>query len=221
MDLATFQAAVPKPIRKWVTQEFVDSVDLIEKDPYVAEHIKENLLSYASVLNTPKVELKDYLNYVRYITYKLRGDTAIQCYAKTFPDRYANVIARGDTSIQIGKLASSVEQSQIFKKLMEQAILPSWILNYATYQKAINVQAELMMTAKSEKVRSDAANSIMMHLARPKEIAPLVSIDISGSSELDTLKSALVDLAKNQKCRIVNGETTKVIAGEVLVSSET
>lgn len=46
------------------------------------------------------------------------------------------------------------------------------------YQKAINVQADLMSNANSEMVRMQAANSILTHLAKPKEVGPLINLDL-------------------------------------------
>ena len=83
--------------------------------------------------------------------------------------------------------------------ILEQSLIPSWVLNQDLYQKAINVQAELMMTANSEKVRSDAANSLLNHL-RPPEVQKVeLDIGVKPNNMLEDLKNSLFDLAAQQQ----------------------
>ena len=220
MDVSVLQKTLPTHLRKFATQDLLDKIDALETNPVIADQIKDNLVSYTGVLNEPNASIQDYLNCIVYISHKMRGDTAVVCYAKTFPQRYAGLVARGETDKEISKYASAVEKGKMFVAIMQQAIVPSWILNQDVFQKAIRVQAELMVTATSEKVRCDAANSLLTHLARPKEVAPMVQINMGNNSELDSLKNAMVDLALNQQGRIVQGETPKTIAGEVIVNGD-
>lgn len=52
---------------------------------------------------------------------------------------------------------SAYHKSKLVNLIFEQTLIPIHILNAPLLQQAINVQAELMLTANSEKVRSDAA----------------------------------------------------------------
>lgn len=96
-------------------------------------------------------------------------------------------------------------------------MVPTWVLNQDIYQKAINTQAELMTTANSEMVRMQAANSILQHLAKPKEAGPLVNIDMRESSGMNELKDALQRLAQQQQDLIKSGVETKEIAGQRII----
>ena len=62
---------------------------------------------------------------------------------------------------------TSYNKNKLVNLILEQSMIPSWVLNQDMYQKALNVQCELMLTANSEKV-SDAANSILTHLKPPQ-----------------------------------------------------
>ena len=217
------RAVVPKNLTRFISDDFLEEIDRVETNPEVADRIKENALSYANVLEGQNnIQIGKYIQAVIYASYKLVGHTTLQCYAKTFPDRYANLVSRGVPKEDIVKYGQGIERTKLFSKIMEQAIIPSWILNQDLFQKALNVQASLMMTASSEKVRCDAANSILTHLARPKEVPNIViNNNTSGSDALASLNAAMHDLAMNQQTRIINGEATQHIAKEAIVHDNT
>jgi hypothetical protein len=96
--------------------------------------------------------------------------------------------------------------------ILEQTLIPAWVLNQDTYQQAINEQARLMLNAKSEKVRSDAANSILTHLKKPEKKEIDLNIGMQETSGMSELKDALTDLASRQQQAIQEGITTREIA---------
>ena len=219
MSLVTLKELVPEDLKSFVTQDLQNKLDALEKDPTMREYIENNMISYAGVLKDSNIKnLDNYLHAVAYCTHKLKGDNRIECYAKTFPTKYASLVGSGASSKTIEKYAIAYENTKLVGTLLEQSIIPSWILNQDIYQKAINAQVALMLSAKSEKVRCDAANSLLNALARPKEVAPLVHINMGSSSELDALRKALVDVSVNQQSRIISGTPTKQIADEDIIN---
>ena len=219
------KAAIPKSCHRFLSTDLIDMIDQIEQNPYVAEGIKRNVLSYASVLqDSAKIDLQHYIRMCMYASYKLSGDTALTCYAKTYPDRYANLVSRGVTAEVIAKYAQGVERSQMFVRIMEQAIVPAWILNQDKIQKAINVLVEIAEDKdKSAVARVQAANALLVQLSKPEKVINNINIQQNNinneSSALDDLKQAMKELANNQQQRIINGEATKVIAGEVICAN--
>ena len=84
-------------------------------------------------------------------------------------------------------------------KIWEQTLIPTHVLNADIFQKAINTQAYLMNNANSEKVRTDAANSLLNHLKKPE--ASKIQLDISYKEDktLEDLRAstqALVDIQR-------------------------
>ena len=145
------------------------------------------------------------------------GHSNKDAYFKTFPDRYQTLVAKGTSSKDMAAYVSAYNRNKLVNLIMEQTLVPSWVLNQHLYQKAINVQAELMQTANSEKVRSDAANSILTHLAKPKEAGPLVNLNLNESSGMNELKAMLGQLAQMQVDKINSGVATQEIAGQTLI----
>lgn len=211
------KSALPPKLRTFASQELAEKIDKITTDPQYAENIKENFLAYTNVLQEGRYKLDDYLNAVAYVSFKLMGYTNEEAYFRTFPDRYALLKAQGKTSRDISPYVAAYHRGKLVNKIMEQSLIPSWILNQDAYQEAINKNVQLMRTAKSEKVQAMAADSLLKHLAKPEvNDAPLINIDMRQGSGLDELKEAITSLAKKQKELIEGGVSTKEIAEQKL-----
>ena len=212
--------ALPGNLKSAATDQLADMINQISADPLIAEQIRENFLSYASVLKEGKFKVEDYLNAVAYCSYKLMGDSNQDAYFKTFPQRYANLVAAGRTPKEISAYVSAYAKGQLVNKIMEQTLVPSWVLNQHMYQAALNTQFKLMTNEDvSPKVRSDAADSLLTHLAKPKEAGPLINIDMGETSGMNELKDALARMAQQQQVLINAGVSTKEIAAQDIVDA--
>ena len=210
--------ALPGNLKSAATDELADLINQISTDPLVAEQIRNNFLSYTSVLKEGKYKVEDYLNAVAYCSYKLMGDSNQDAYFKTFPQRYANLVAAGRTPKEISSYVSAYAKGQLVNKIMEQTLVPTWVLNVDMYQAALNTQFNLMNDGSvSAKVRSDAANSLLTHLGKPKEAGPLINIDLAESSGMNELKDAMRKMAEQQQQLIHAGVATREIAAQDIV----
>lgn len=212
--------ALPSNFRNSVTQELVDTINNVTQDQLLAETFRENFISYSGVMKDGKFKVQDYLNAVQYVTYKHMGYSNKDAYFKTFPNRQAELVARGTSEKDISAYVSAYHRGKLVNLIMEQSLVPVWIVNQDNYQKAINVQVELMNTAVSEKVRCDAANSILTHLAKPKDQVTNINLDLRENSGLTDLKNTLQALAEKQIEAIQGGTSTKEIAGSKLVRTD-
>lgn len=212
--------AVPANLKTAVNQNLVDTINHCVADPLEAEQVRNNYISYIGVMKDGKYKLDDYLNAVVYVGYKLMGDSNQDAWCKTFPHRYQALVAKGTTK-DVHAHVHAYSRGKLVAALMEQTMIPTWVLNQESFQKAINVQVDLMMNAMSEKVRSDAANSILTHLAKPKEtIAQQINIGVADASGISELKDTLTKLAKQQQDLIAHGVTTKDIAAQTIIDVE-
>lgn len=212
--------ALPPNLKSAATQQFVDQINNIVSDPIVAEQVRENFISYTKVLQEGKFKTEDYLHAVTYVSFKLMGMSNQDAYCRTFPQRHAALVARGTPAKDIAAYVSAYHRGKLVNLILEQSLVPSWVLNQDAYQKAINTQVDLMTNAQSELVRTQAANSILTHLAKPKEAGPLVNIDMRENSGMNELKNMLVDLATKQRELISNGVPTKAIAEQPIIEGE-
>jgi hypothetical protein len=209
--------ALPPNLKNNVTQQLVDNINNCVADPIMAEAIKDNFLSYTQVLSEGKFKTEDYLSAVMYVSFKLMGMTNQDAYARTFPARYRTLLNNGTSAKDISSYVAMYNKGRLVNLILEKSLIPTWVLNQHIYQKAINVQADLMSNANSEMVRMQAANSILTHLAKPKEVGPLINLDLREGSGLNELKATLTQLAQQQRDLIGQGVTTKSIADQGLV----
>lgn len=218
LTLDNIKRAVPAKLKDSIEQSFVDKLNNLAHDPIVADQIRNNFISYAHVINDGKFSIEEYLSAVKYVSFKLMNLTNVDSYARTFPQRYAGLLARGTSQKDIASYVSAYNRGKLVNLILEQTLVPSWVLNQDIYQKAINTQAELMNNAKSERVKCMAADSILKALAKPEAAGPLVNIDMKESSGINELKQALVELAANQKRSIEKGILTPktIVEAEII-----
>lgn len=218
LTLDNVKKAVPAKLKDSIEQSFVDKLNNLANDPIVADQIRNNFISYAHVINDGKFSIEEYLSAVKYVSFKLMNLTNIDSYARTFPQRYAGLLARGTSQKDIASYVSAYNRGKLVNLILEQTLVPSWVLNQDIYQKAINTQAELMNNAKSERVKCMAADSILKALAKPEAAGPLVNIDMKETSGINELKQALVELAANQKKSIEKGILTpkNIVEAEII-----
>ena len=211
---------MPGRLRGAITQGLVDKINTISTDPILTDEIKKNFLGYTGILQDGKYKTEDYLNAVVYVSYKLMGYSNIDSYIKTFPQRYQVLVSKGLPQKDIAAYVTAYNRGKLVNKILEQTLVPTWVLNQDVYQKAINTQAALL-NSKNEKVRFMAADSILTHLAKPEKAGPLVNIEMSQNTGIEDLRETLVKLAEVQQNLIKQGKaTTEQIAEQKIIEAE-
>lgn len=215
--------AVPKKNRNSITPQLVNKLNDIIEDPTIRETFRENVIGFSSVLSEPNVKLESYINAVKYVSYKMTGCSNQEAYSKTFPDRLERMQKEGRSPDVIRAAVSAYAKGKIVVALLEQSMVPTWIMNADIYQQAVNEQARLMLNAKSEKVRSDAANSLLHHLKAPEVAKVDLNVAVKEDESVIAMREALTDLVKEKRKSIEAGVFTageiaksKLIEGEVI-----
>lgn len=220
ITLEEFKDAMPAHIRKNVNPELVDVINSAISDPEHLAVFRENVIGLTSVLREGKFKITDYLSAVKFVSHRLLGDNQTTAWAKVFPDRYNSLIQRNVDRSDIGALTSRYASSKLVVLLMGQTMMPTHILNAPLYQKAINVQADLMMNAKSEKVRCDAAANLLMTLKPPEVQKVELNIGIKEDSTIQELRETTMALARQQRQMIESGVVSvKSIAQSKLIGN--
>jgi hypothetical protein len=210
--------ALPVNLRGAATQEFTDQINNLSTDPVIAETIRENFISYTKVLQDGKFKTEDYLNAVAYVAYKHMGYSNQDAYCKTFPQRHATLLANGATSKDISAYVHAYHKGKLVNLVMEQTLVPIWIVNQDNYQKAINTQVAIMEDDGLPAVaRTAAANSLLTHLAKPKEAVNTLNVNMTETSGMRELCELLTSVASKQIAAIQSGVSPKVIADQKLI----
>lgn len=221
LTIDELRAALPDTVRKSVTDTVLQNINKAISDPAFYGQYRENLLTYAHVMREGKYKLESYLDAVRYVSYKLMGLNNQDAYIKTFPERYNYFMQKGTTAKAISSYVHAYHNNKLVGLIMEQAMIPVHILGRDYFWKAVQTQAEIMMTATSEKVRSDAANSLMSHLKPPETKKVELDINHKDDGTLDALRAAVGNLVQAQQDTIRSGaQTAGQIAGGRLIEGE-
>lgn len=206
LSVEQFKSALPDKVKKSVNQELIDQINTTLSDPEMYESYRDNLLSYTRVMADGRFKVDSYVSAVKYVSHKLMGCTNIEAYTKTFPDKYDRFVQQGVTAKDIASYVTAYNKSKLVNLIFEQTMIPSYVLNQDLYQKALNVQAELMMTAHSEKVRTDAANSLLTHLKMPETQKVELDINVKEDSSIGALRAATMELARQQRLSMESGQ---------------
>lgn len=209
LTVEQFQRALPAQVKGSVSQELVDNVNKLFSDPVLMHNFRDNLLGFSGVMRDGKFKMQDYINAVKYVSYKLLGSSNIDAYVKTFPDRYQMYINNNTSDKDIASYVSSYNKNKLVNLVYEQALVPTHILNADLFQKAINTQAEIMCDMDvSPKVRSDAANSLMTHLKAPETKKIELDIGLKPDNTIDDLRRATQELREAQKEAMLTGKVS-------------
>ena len=200
------QGSMPKKFRHNVTDEMISFINSTEGDEF-RDVYKENLIGFASVIESGRYKMLDYVNAVKFVSYKLIGDSNTIAYAKTFPDRYQRLVDKNTPMKTIASFSTAYNKGDLVHKILERTLVPVHILNMDVHQEAINTQAELMRTAKSETVRQKAAECLITQLKAPETAKIEVDVSYSNSS-IDELRETTRALAQQQLKMIQSGAVT-------------
>ncbi len=199
LTLASVQESLPANHRQNITQDMVNQLNALSSDPEEARYIRENFVTFSQVLQEGRYKVGDYVRAVMYVSHKVMGKSNLDSYKATFPDRYQNMVNIGKATKDIASIVTAYNKGALVTKIMERAIVPTWILNQDHFQSAINVQVQLMTDEDvSPKVRSDAANSLLTHLKKPDVHKAELKIDIGLNDGMAALEASLVKMSQKQ-----------------------
>lgn len=216
VTIDSIKDSLPKNLKCTITQDLVDKLNNIN-DPEICKTIKDNFITFNSILTEGKYKVENYIDAITYVTYKMMNYTNRDAYIKTFPKRYSDLIAKGATIKEIDSYVAMYSKGKLVTSLLERCYIPSWILNQDIYQKAINTQAELLQS-RNEKVRFMAADSLMRNLAKPEIKDNPINLNINtNNNQLEELKETIAKFAQMQRDSIIQGTSVKEIAESKII----
>jgi hypothetical protein len=214
------ERAFPPQLKAKATQELVDTLNNLSTDPELTQTIRDNFMSYSKVLKDGQYRVEDYLNAVAYVSFKIMGYNNEESYQRTFPQRYQKLVSRGATKKDISAYVAAYNKNKLVNLVLEQSIIPTWVLNQDAVQKAIDTQMDIMRNSQSDIARTQAANSILNHLKKPESQQVELNINTAQNDGLEQLKETMKQLAETQIGLINAGQSTKSAAQAKLIDME-
>ncbi len=207
LTIDQLRACAPLSVRKGITQEMTIMVNAAMDDAELKEDFREHVLSWIGVMSQGKYKFQSYVNACKYVTHLLLKDTQQMAWVKTFPDKYQRLVDNGIPTKNISSHVSAYNRSDLVMKIVERTLPPLHVLNSDILQEAINVQATLMRTAKSETVRTKAAANLIEHLKAPEALKVDLNVGVSNDT-VEDLRNITRALAVQQKKMIEGGGMT-------------
>jgi len=215
LTVDSLKGAMPKRQKHNITPSLVKSLNTIVADAEERDYFRNNLVSYTSILNDPNITLNNYIHAVKYVSFQLMGHNNQESWIKTFPDRYQRCLDTNKNAGHIRATVSCYNANKIVNMVREQALIPTYVLNADMFQDALNTQAKLMADPTvSNKVRSDAANSLLTHLKQPETTKLKIEIGVDNNDTIKDLRDAAMELARVQRLNIESGAMTALEVAE-------
>lgn len=206
ISISEFKGCIPKSLHTNVTQEFVDKINTLQVDVEAAELFRDNLISYAEVLNSGRYKLLDYVNASLFVAFKMQGKKNFEAWCSTFPMKFTKYSGKVPDK-DIYAYAATYNKGKLVQAIAERSMAVDHVLFADVRHKAIRRQAELMMS-DNENVAQKAADSLMNHLKAPEEAKIKVDIGISANDTIAQLEQTLNRLAERQSRLIIDGHST-------------
>jgi len=210
LTLIEVQKSLPAGQKGVITQEMVNQLNNLSRDPEEARYIRDNFISFSQVLQEGRFKLGDYVRAVMYVSYKVMGKSNLDAYKTTFPERHRQMVADGRAPKDIASYVAAYNKGKLVNLVYERAIIPTWVLNQDMFQSALNVNYEIMNDVSvSDKVRVEAANSILTHLKKPEVNKAELKIDIAMNDGMAALEQRLSEMAEAQM-KVIEGDRMTV-----------
>jgi hypothetical protein len=123
---------------------------------------------FAPMLQEGRFKYADYISAVTYVSHKSKGLSNQESYALTFPARYGTLQDRGCSTKTISAHVAMYNRNRLVTLVEERHRIRVWILNHDSIHMAIKTLIDLMHSAKSDAVRTRAANFVLAHLRPPR-----------------------------------------------------
>lgn len=210
LTLQEVQDSLPAGQKGVITQDMVNQLNNLSKDPEEARYIRENFISFSQVLSEGRFKLGDYVRAVMYVSHKVMGKSNLESYKATFPERYQQMVADGRQPKDIASYVAAYNKGKLVNLVYERAMIPTWVLNQDMFQSALNTQYEIMNDVSvSDKVRVEAANSILTHLKKPESNKAELKVEIGMNDGMKALEARLAEMAELQM-KTIEGDAMSV-----------
>ena len=219
-ELEAVKKLLPKNQRNMITQEFLDTIENSMSNSLIADQFKENFITYLNVLSTGKYKIEDYINAVKFVSFKLLNYSNLDAYTATFPERYQRLKNEGQE--QIDSFASAYAKGKLVIQIYQQTLVPSYVLNAPLHQEALNKLA-LMINDPNVKglIRVKACEAILNNTKPPESIKHEFSFGVDQQDTISDLRAITEELASTYRFALEKGKTNlQSVASAKLISVE-
>ena len=216
LELAVVKKLLPKSHTTLLTQDFLDRIEASVSDSIIAEQFKENFVTYANVLRGGKYSMEDYVNAIKYISFKLLGYTNKDAYISTFPERYAKLVKNNQ---HVDAFVQAYNRGKIVNQIYEQTMVPTYILNAPLHQEALSELAKMIRDPNVRGMTKVKACETILNYTKPPEVAKAeITIGMEQQDTISELREVTEGLASLLQQSITDGNwSLKEIAEKPII----
>lgn len=216
------------PSRKGgVTEEIVEIINRSLTEPeFQGESLLQTATTYERVLQQNKAGIKQYLNAIRFCSYLIAlDDNFTEAYKKVFWDTEF-VKNRMDLKSDDGQYkeltsaASRYRKSKLVVDILTVSQVPMHLMFTGMQYQAVGVLHEVMMTARLDRDKINAAKELLAATKAPENIKIDLDVGVKENSAIQQLNDQLAQLAGSQKTQLEAGNTDLKVLGAMKVVKE-
>lgn len=204
--------------------EFNDECKMIidksrEEEIFVGTDLEEYYTSNAHILGKDRVKLVEYLRGMRYMAYYLAYKSDyFQAYVDAFPwnSKVKDYLETGkDGGVKYA--ARLYLSSRVMKMLLACTAFPLYQLYGGYREQALEVLKEEMLTAKSSRDRTTAADRLLFHLKEPENVQVDVSVNNNTVNIVSQCEAMLDNLVSKQVSLLDSNSAIDLVNAEIVV----
>lgn len=204
------------PSRKGaITQEIVDILNNSRTEPeFQGESLLQSAITYEAVMQKNKAGIKEYLRAIRFCAYLISfDDNFTEAYKKAFADRQfvqdrLNLDSSNPKYNELTSAASRYRRSKLVVDILTMSQVPLDLMFTGARFKACGVLTELMVTAKLDRDKINAAKELLAATKPPENLKIDLDVGVKESSAIQQLNDQLAELANRQKTHLEAGNTS-------------
>lgn len=215
LSLEVVRSNVPRNFRANITEEFLAKLESGLEDEEEARVFRDNFISYSNVLNdcSKSTTITDYVNAVKFVSFKIMGYSIDQAWSKVFVDKASKCIREGKIK-NINRYANTYNKDKLVNKICEQTMIPSYVLNQPLYQRALNVLGEMIENDEVRGMAKVKACETILNYTKPPEVNKAeVKVSITQNDAINDLREVAEAFAATLRKSIEEGKKT---AGEII-----
>lgn len=214
LTLEELKATLPDTFGGTVNQQTLDLINKAIRASNVGEEMRNYIIGFSDVLSDGKYSVEQYLNAVKFASFKIMGFNNSKSYRKTFPDRYRKLVKKHGSN-NVSPYVASYFKGKLVQAVLAQSITPPHLLYQDSFYKAVMKQTSLLKS-KNEYVQQKAADSLMNHLTPPPETEQYIDTGSNGANMLNKMLDTLLEVSSTQAKLIKEKKVTakQVIEGD-------
>lgn len=212
LTISDVQKALPSK-KSTITQELVDIINSTEMEPeFQGTSLISTAITYEKLMETNKTSAREYVDAIRFCAYLMTfDDNATEAYKRTFSYR-PFVKDRLDAipgSVEYNELSSAASRYRKTNKLVTDLLTysqaPLDIMFTGWRYKAVGVLADVMMNARQDRDKINAAKELLAATKGPENIKLELEVGVKENSVIANINEQLAQAAAKQKLLLESG----------------